>query len=147
MSVSLLDVNVLVALIDPAHVHFDAAHRWFSSLKNDKWATCPITVNGCVRVLSRPGYAGRPLSVAEACELLLSVCRRPNHEFWPDDLSLFNGSQFHLSKLNGPGQVTDVYLLALAVARNGHLATFDRTIPWHAVRGAAQSHLRILGGG
>ena len=146
MSAALVDVNVLVALLDPAHVHFDAAHEWLSSLRGDPWATCPIVINGCIRVLARPGYADRPLAPSEASSMLRALCQKPNHEFWPEEVSLLDESRFDLSRVSGPRQITDVYLLALAVVRNGRLATFDRTIPWQAVRGGARRHLQILGG-
>jgi uncharacterized protein len=144
MSVALLDVNVLIALIDPAHIHFNAAHEWFTAHK-PRWATCPITINGCVRILSRPSYVG-PLAPAEAASLLRERCARPDHEFWPDDIFLLDESRVHLSKLGSAKQITDVYLLALAVAHRGQLVTFDRSIPWRAVAGATQAHLKILGG-
>jgi toxin-antitoxin system PIN domain toxin len=146
MSASLLDVNVLIALIDPAHVHFHAAHEWFTSRKGHTWATCPITVNGCIRILSQPGYAGRVLSCGEAASLLRERCRLSDHEFWPDDISLLDEARCGLSKVIGPRQITDIYLLALAVTHRGQLVTFDRTIPWRAVAGASQANLRILGG-
>ena len=146
MNVSLLDVNVLIALIDPAHIHFTVAHEWFASRASQRWATCPITVNGCIRILSRPGYAGGSLTPAEAASLLRDRCSQPDHEFWPEDLSLLDQSRFHFSKLSGPRQITDIYLLALAVAHHGHLVTFDRSIPWRAVTGAAPTHLKTLGG-
>jgi toxin-antitoxin system PIN domain toxin len=145
MSVSLLDVNVLIALIDPAHIHFNSAHEWFRSRRNQRWATCPITINGCIRILSRPGYVDRIPAPSEAALLLRERCSLPDHEFWPDDISLLDESRFHLSKVGGPRQITDVYLLALAVARRGQLVTFDRTIPWRAVAGATQAHLKVLG--
>lgn len=145
MSVSLLDVNVLIALIDPAHIHFNSAHEWFTSRRNQRWATCPITINGCIRILSRPGYADRIPAPSEAASLLRERCSLPDHEFWPDDISLLDESRFRLSKVGGPRQITDVYLLALAVTHRGQLVTFDRSIPWRAVIGATQAHLKILG--
>jgi toxin-antitoxin system PIN domain toxin len=146
VSPSLLDVNVLVALIDPVHIHFHAAHQWLASHGNHKWATSPITANGCIRILCRPGYSNSFLPPGEAARHLRSLCERTNHEFWPDDISLLDESRLHLSKLGGAKQITDVYLLALAVAHRGYLVTFDRSIPWRAVAGATQAHLKILGG-
>ena len=146
MSAALLDVNVLIALLDPAHVHFHAAHEWFSSRRSSTWVTCPITVNGCIRIMSRPGYSANQLTPAQSAALIRERCARPDHEFWSDDLSLLDESWFDLSKISGPRQITDLYLLALAVAHRGQLVTFDRSIPWRGVAGATQGNLKVLGG-
>jgi toxin-antitoxin system PIN domain toxin len=146
MSVALLDVNILVSLFDPAHPHFEDAHAWFGSLRGQRWATCPITENGCIRILSSPRHPSAIATPAEIARLLQIMSAKPNHEFWPEDISLLDEPRFHLSKIGGPKQITDVYLLALAVARGGQLVTFDRSIPWRAVVGATQANLRILGG-
>lgn len=146
MSVALLDVNVLISLFDSAHPHFEDAHSWFGPLKGRKWATCPITVNGFVRILSSPGHPSIAATAAEVASRLRLLSARPDHEFWPDQLSVLDESCFDLSKILGPKQITDAYLLALAVAHRGQLVTFDRSIPWRAVAGATQAHLKILGG-
>jgi uncharacterized protein len=146
MSAALLDVNVLIALLDPDHLNHADAHRWFGSGDRERWATCPLTINGCVRILSGSGYLSQPFPSSEAASLLRERCAHGDHESWPADISLLDESRFHLSKLSGSKQLTDVYLLALAVAHRGKLVTFDRSIPWRAVVGAAPASLKILGG-
>ncbi len=141
----LLDVNVLIALFDPAHPNHEDAHEWFRARRKRGWATCPLTINGSVRVVSSPGYPAIEASPAEAVSRLRTFCAGPDHQFWPDDLSLLDEARFRPALLQGPKQITDVYLLALAVRNGGRLATFDRAIPWRAVSGAAARHLEMLG--
>lgn len=142
---ALLDVNVLVSLFDPAHPNHEAAHRWLASHGKRPWATCPITINGCIRVLSHPGYPTVTATAAEVVSRLRILCARPNHEFWPDDVSFLEEARFRATKIAGPQQVTDIYLLGLAVAHGGQLVTFDRSIPIAPVVGAVASNLRLLG--
>jgi toxin-antitoxin system PIN domain toxin len=140
----LLDVNVLVALFDPDHVHHDLAHDWFADVGRPAWATCPVTENGFVRVLCNPGYGA---SVARASELIerLRVFRESGgHSFWPDEISLTDASLFDPAMLAGHRQVTDIYLLGLASRNRGYLATFDRTIPVKAVRRAGHDTLQLI---
>ena len=144
MSAALLDVNVLIALLDPGHVNFEAAHLWKGSHRDRSWATCPIIINGCVRILTKPAYPGIRVTPAEMAEVLRELCAGSGHEFWPDDISLLDNERFDLQQIQGPQQLTDVYLLGLAVKRGGQLVTFDRSIPWRAVRGAKASHLKFL---
>ena len=145
MSAALLDVNVLVALFDPVHVHHDDAHEWFRANAKRKWATCPLTINGCVRILAQSSTSELKLTPVAAAKQLSEFCEDPHHEFWPDDLFLLDEARFKLEKLSSPKQITDVYLLGIAVARGGLLVTFDRSIQLGAVVGASSSHLRILG--
>lgn len=144
MSPALLDVNVLVALFDPFHVHHETAHQWFRSLRGEKWATCPLTINGCVRIMSQPGFKQDPMTPAEVAVTLHSLFDQ-HHDFWTDSISILDDTIFSLEELHSGRQLTDVYLLGLAVRRGGHLVTFDRSIPWRAVKGAKVSHLKILG--
>ena len=139
----LFDVNVLIVLFDPGHVHHDRAHVWWEQNRASGWASCPLTQNGFVRVMSQPGY---PNSVAtpEAIRILGKAARRQEHAFWPDDSSITDGGRFRSERILGPKQVTDLYLLSLAVQRDGRLATFDRTIPLSAVVGAKSKHLAVL---
>ena len=83
MSVALLDVNVLVALFDPKHDHHEDAHRWFGRNRRYGWATCPITINGCVRVLSHAAYPTVKATPAEVTAHLRRICLEPDHHFWP----------------------------------------------------------------
>jgi uncharacterized protein len=142
--VALLDVNVLVALFDPDHVHHEAAHAWFADEGRENWATCPLTEAGCIRVLSSTGYAGTVTRAADLAERLRRFCGSGGHVFWPDDVSLLDGSLFDLSRIAGHRPVTDVYLLGLAHRRRGRLVTFDRTIPLRAVRSATAAALEVV---
>jgi hypothetical protein len=142
--VALLDVNVLVALFDPDHLHHEAAHAWFEENRPSGWATCPITENGFVRVLSNPAYGPGHESAATALDRLRRFCESGGHEFWPDDVSLLASRALRRGAALTHGQLTDVYLLALATAHAGRLATFDRRIPLAPVAGAERSHLALI---
>jgi len=141
---ALLDVNVLVALFDPDHVHHELAHDWFADHGADGWASCPITQNGLVRVLSNPRY-GSPDSTLRAVRgAVRRLFASKDHQFWPDDVSLCDDSVFDVAGMVGHRQITDVYLLGLAKKRKGHLVTFDRSIPLRAVIGSSASDLTVI---
>lgn len=135
----LLDVNVLIALIDPTHANHDDAHRWFARDGAHDWATCPLTENGVIRVVSHPKYPNTPGSPAVVAGVITRMRRLPNHSFWPDDVSLLDERRVDQGKLLSTGQLTDSYLLALAVAHDGRLATFDRRLTVNAVHGGAEA--------
>lgn len=145
MSAALLDVNVLVALFDPAHPNHEAAHGWFGRHRKRGWATCPTTINGCVRVLSSPAYPSVEATPAEVISRLRTLCSSRDHVFWPDEVSLLDDALFRPPMIAGHRQTTDIYLLGLAVRRQGKLVTFDRSIPLRAVVGAESRHLELLG--
>ncbi len=140
---ALLDVNVLVALLDGGHLHHRAATAWLA--RNDKqgWASCPITENGCIRVMSLPAYPNAQPASAVASRLAAAT-RQKSHAFWADSVSLLDDARILWDRVLGSRQLTDVYLLALAVAENGRLVTFDRSIPLSAVPGAQSKHLVAL---
>lgn len=140
---ALLDVNVLIALLDTAHVRHAAARAWLEANIEGGWASCPITQNGCIRILSQPAYPGSQPPSLVAARLAEAVGTRW-HAFWPDDLSLLDPGCVHWSHVLGSRQLTDVYLLALAVRQGGRLVTFDRTIPLAAVEKASQGHLESI---
>jgi toxin-antitoxin system PIN domain toxin len=144
MSVSLLDVNVLVALFDPSHVHHDPAHQWFSRNRRKGWATCPLTENGCARVLSHPAYPGSRASTAEIVSLLRTFCASGHHEFWPDSVTLGDQTLFRPAAALSHNHLTDIYLLGLAVAKHGKLVTFDRGISIKTIIGSAPSNLDVI---
>lgn len=144
MSVALLDVNLLIALLDENHNHHEAAHRWLSHNRREGWATCPITINGCVRILSNPKYPNLDTTASEVVDRLREMMSSTHHRFWPDSVSLTDDSHFRRSDLLGSNSITDVYLLGLAVRNHGRLATFDRNIPLAAVHGATARHLEIV---
>lgn len=146
MSAALLDVNVLIALFDPGHPNHNEAHHWFGTHRRRGWATCPHTVNGCVRVLSNPAYPSITATIAEVIARLHSLCSASDHAWWADEISLLDGDLFRPGVIAGHQKITDVYLLGLAVRKNGTLVTFDRSIPHKAVIGADRCHLKILGG-
>jgi toxin-antitoxin system PIN domain toxin len=131
----LLDVNVLIALIDPVHVGHGAAHAWFARDGQHAWATCPTTENGVIRIVGHPNYPNTPGSPADVAAIVAQLRTLPGHTFWPDDISLVGASHVDLTQVLTSGQVTDSYLLALAVAHQGGLATFDRRLSTKAVRG------------
>jgi toxin-antitoxin system PIN domain toxin len=131
----LLDVNVLIALIDPVHVQHDAAHDWFAREGRHAWATCPLTENGLLRIVGHPRYANSPGTPAVVAEILRGLRALPGHCFWPDDISLMDTGRVDASRLLHHGQVTDSYLLALAGAHQGQLASFDRRLVTVAVTG------------
>ena len=141
----LLDVNVLVALFDPAHVHHEAAHSWFEHARASGWATCPITENGFLRVVSNRSYPGRRTTVADAADRLRRFLASGGHVFWADDASLLDEAVARVASLAGHGEITDAYLLALAVQHNGRLATFDRNVRLAAVVGAEATHVEVVG--
>lgn len=143
MSAILLDVNVLVALFDPHHIHHDTAHDWFAENREAGWATCPITENGFVRVISNPAYGAAGERAATVVERLRAFCASGGHQFWRDAVSL-RDDLFDSSRAGGAKQLTDIYLLGLAVNRKGRLATFDRSIPIGAVRGATADTLLVI---
>lgn len=130
----LLDVNVLIALLDARHSHHDIAHEWFDRHDSD-WATCPITENGFIRIVSGPTYGDRSGSPSTAAATLADLVRRGGHSFWEDRVSLLTSPIVEISALMTSKQVTDTYLLALAVERGGELATFDRRLSTRAVVG------------
>jgi toxin-antitoxin system PIN domain toxin len=142
--VALLDVSVLVALFDPDHVHHEAAHGWFAANRGAGWATCPLTENGVVRVLSNPAYGSTPETPAAIVRRLGAFCSSGKHVFWADEVSLRDSRLFAPTAPASHRQVTDVYLLGLAKRKGGRLATFDGSIPLAAVAGANRAHLEVI---
>jgi toxin-antitoxin system PIN domain toxin len=140
---SLLDVNVLIANLDSDHTLHQRASGWFSEHAHHGWATCPLTQNGCVRIMCGQGYK-RPLPAQQIIKRLADACAEKWHEFWPDDISLLNSSLVDASRVHGPRQLTDIYLLALAVKHGGRLVTLDSTVALSAVHGAKPQHLLNL---
>lgn len=142
----LLDVNVLIALIDPGHVAHEKAHVWFADIGQPAWATCPITENGVMRILGNPRYPNTPGAPALVADILHKLRDLPGHTFWGEDFSLVGTTLVDPAKILTSGQVTDTYLLALARSRDGQLATFDRRLSVKAVAGGkAALHLISTG--
>lgn len=139
----LLDVNVLIALLDEDHSLHVRATEWFATHARRGWASCPITQNGCIRIISHPGYPNS-CPVNAVVERLREACETPLHEFWPDDVCLLDERSVDSTRMHGPAQITDTYLLALAVQHGGRFVTFDTAISRDAVKGASAPHLLIL---
>ncbi len=137
-------MNVLVALFDPNHIHHDLAHDWFADNRSHGWATCPLTENGFVRVLANPADGGPVARASELLSRLGMFCRAEDHQFWPDAISLRDETRFDPAMVTGHRQLTDIYLLGLACAERGCLATFDRNIPLKAVIGATPQTLAVI---
>lgn len=137
---ALLDVNVLIALLDADHSMHERATQWFAEHAQQGWASCPITQNGCVRIMSHPGYPN-PLSINAIAERLREACAGEHHAFWPDDISLLQQEIADTRRIHGARQLTDVYLLALAVWHGGRFVTFDGSVAREAVHGAQAQHV------
>ena len=138
---SLLDVNMLIALSDEGQTHFGVARAWLKDNIAAGWASCPITQNGFVRVANRKKDRA---TIPETVRLLTAWIDQPGHEFWPDDLSLLESGAIDHSRILGHTQITDVYLLALAVKHGGRFVTLDRRVTLSAVRGAGAEHLVVV---
>ena len=128
MRVALLDVNVLIALLDRRHVHHEPAHGWFAAAKAHGWATCPLTQNAVLRILGQPRYPNSPGPPAVVAPLMAQLIRHPQHQFWPDSLSLLGQSGVDVSRL-----------LALAVNHNSQLVSFDRRLSCEGVAGGREA--------
>ena len=140
---ALLDVNVLIALHDRDHALHERAALWFDANARFGWASCPLTQNGCLRIMSQPGYGqAQPLAVLVA--MLQKSVNTEFHTFWGDDISILDQSRFRHGHIHSPRQLTDLYLLALAVQNAGRFVTFDLRIPSTAVEGATAEHLVLL---
>ncbi len=145
--IALLDVNLLLALSNPKHTHHEIAHDWFADNHSDGWATCAVTENGFIRVLSNTAARAGTFRPAEVVDLLRRFCAAKEHVFWPDAVSLTDNTLFNASVIRGYRQVSDVYLLGLAKKMGGYLATFDAGIPLSAVVGATRNTIAVIAGG
>lgn len=139
MTAYLLDVNILLALCDPRHVHHDAAHAWFATTRERGWATCPLTENAFVRIASQPRYPSSPGGPSVVGAILRRFCADGKHHFWPDSVGILDNALIDLNAVLAPAHLTDVYLLALAIKQGGILATFDTGIPAKVVSGGPRA--------
>ena len=139
MTVFLLDVNVLIALVDPMHIQHEQAHDWFARAGKRSFASCPITENGLLRIVGHPKYPNSPGSPTIVLGSLAAIRSLRGHVFWSDHISLADGEYIDAARLSSHAQVTDSYLLALARAHGGKLATLDRRLVVDAVAGGAES--------
>ena len=137
MTIYLLDVNVLVPLLEKTHPTAPAATRWFERVRDDGWATCPIVENGALRILSGSAYPSLSANPVDHARSLAELCGSGQHHFWADTISprdVLTGDMAPTA-----AQITDLYLLALASARGGKLATFDTRMPTQFVPGGLDS--------
>jgi uncharacterized protein len=140
---ALLDVNVLIALLDSDHTLHGIAMSWFAKHAGEGWASCPITQNGCIRIMSNQNYPNA-LPVQAVMKRLADACDEDVHEFWPDAISLLDPGVVDSMRIHGPRQLTDIYLLALAVANEARFVTFDTGVALAAVRKATTDNLIVL---
>lgn len=141
---ALLDINVWIALFDDAHQFSDRANHYIEK-EGVQIATCPLVENGVVRVMSSPHYSRRGApAIQQVRERLSEACNALDHVFWPDDVSLRDDKRFNFQRVQGHNQITDLYLLALAVRRGGCLVSFDQGIALSSVHGAMHKHLLML---
>ncbi len=137
---ALLDVNVLIALLDADHIHHPRAMAWLKADCQGGWASCAVTQNGCVRIMSQAAYPNS-LPAAAVAQRLREAVASEHHLFVPDTISLLDEAHFDLAGLVGHRQVTDTWLLGLCVAHRLRLVSFDAAIALKAVRGATAQHL------
>lgn len=145
--IALLDVNLLVALFFDRHTHHQLAHDWFEDQRREGWATCATTENGAIRILSNRQIIVEPWRPAEAIEKMRAFRGSGRHHFWSGSLSLTDDRLFEASIVRSHKQITDIYLLGLAKAGGGALATFDQSIPLAAVKGATKANLQVISAG
>jgi uncharacterized protein len=140
---SLLDVNVLIALLDSDHVHHQKATEWLQTYGNAGWSSCSITINGCARILSNPSYP-RSLPLAQVLVRLKEATQSPVHESLDCALSLLDETRFSFDRLLTHSQITDVYLFGLAVQNNHRFVTLDSRINVLSVKGAVSEQLVVV---
>jgi predicted nucleic acid-binding protein len=119
------------------HVHHESAHGWFGETGRQGWATCPLTENGFIRIASHPNYPNRPGDVTAVLAIFRGLCEAPGHRFWSEDVSILQ--ILEPDAIITHAQITDVYLLGLAVHKRGKLATLDQRIAVGAVRGGREA--------
>lgn len=122
----LLDTNLLIALLWPSHERHELAVKWFTRHRAKGWATCLITQAGFVRIVSNPAFSRDAVQPREAIQVLSANTAAKDHAFWPDQLPVAEAVAFAGVRLLGHQQVTDAYLLGLAIRRGGVLATLDQ---------------------
>ncbi|MGV9009010.1 TA system VapC family ribonuclease toxin [Brevundimonas sp.] len=142
--IHLLDVNVLIALLDPEHIAHDDVHVWFDTVGKTAWATCPIVQNGFLRIVGASRYSSVTTPLPVLVDNLSEFTRRPGHHFWAEDFSLLTDVVIRREGLTNAAQLTDTYLLGLAVRNGGRLATMDRRLSTRAVVGGDQALVQIL---
>jgi toxin-antitoxin system PIN domain toxin len=128
----LLDLNVLIALTDPEHIHRRKAERWFLSSGKDNWGVCPLTESGFIRLTTNPAMQTGTITVERAIVILQELRAHPGYQYWPISGSWAVLTASFAVRITGHQQVTDAYLLGLAIKEDGVLVTFDRGIRYMA---------------
>jgi len=142
----LLDTNLLIALLWPSHERHDRALKWFTRHRAKGWATCPFTQAGFVRIVSNPAFSRDAVRPHEAIQVLTANTAANDHIFWTDDLPLADAVAFAGVRLIGHQQMTDAYLLGLAIRHGGMLATLDHRIAaLTESRSAERKALEVVG--
>lgn len=142
---ALLDINVVIALFDPDHSLHNRAHGWWAANSKSGWASCPISENGVIRIMTNPAYSKQVrFSPSDLVTQLQNFASQTDHAFWPDDISLRDGKVFAVERILSSRQLTDIYLLATAVKHGGRLATFDQSISLTTVSAAKPENLCLL---
>ena len=137
---ALFDVSMLIAAFDAGHIFHDKAIGWWLDNRENGWASSTLTENCFLRIVTQRSYP-RPVLLPDALATLRKQIAEPGHAFWPDDFSVLDPAMIDHRFLLGPGQLTDIYLLGLAVRNGGRLVTFDTAIRVAAVKGASAEHL------
>lgn len=127
MKVGLLDVNMLIAMSWPSHIHHQAAHSWFAKNASHGWATCPMTQCAFLRISANPKIIQEAVEPREALDILKQITNQKHHVFWPDNISV-NDPCVPGKLLAGHRQITDAYLFGLAIKHGGKLVTLDKGI-------------------
>ncbi len=128
----LLDLNALISLADPDGLHYRAMQKWFDSSGKEDWGVCPLTEAGFVRVTTNPAYRGPARTIAQATAILAGFATHPGYRYWPiTDRWAVLTAPFS-ARVLGHQQVTDAYLLGLAIKEDGVLVTFDKGIKYLA---------------
>lgn len=143
MTRALLDVNVLIALLDSDHVDHERVRQWIAAEIHAGWASCAITQNGFVRIVSQPRYPS-PVSPTQAISTLARAAATEHHAYWPCSVSLLDEDLIDHTRLHGHRQVTDAYLLALAMANGGRFVTLDQSVSLDAVCHASPKRLVVI---
>jgi toxin-antitoxin system PIN domain toxin len=138
MTAYLLDVNVLIALAWPEHRQHSLGRAWFARNSSKGWATCPLVQAGFVRIVSNPAFSSQFVSVQQAIESLSSSLQDRAHQFWPDSISVPDAVRSLRGRVKGHQQITDAYLVALAIHNRGKLATLDGKIVEFAPTGSVE---------
>lgn len=140
----LFDVNVLIALLWPPHEGHTRVQRWFAQNARHGWATCAMTQAGFIRIVSNPLFSRQVISPLDALQVLEGSLKHPSHQFWTEDIGVGKALAQFGSRLVGHRQITDAYLLALAIHRKGKLVTLDAGVAYLLPDRSAEKSLAVL---